>query len=288
VASSASIFNPSAPSKPRTAGADVAVAERALPPPTRDIDQAKRDIKQYGLCIFEGALTDLQLTKARNAFYRAAEEDRARGRESKFGLDYADDDSNQRVWNLLSRDPIFSDLVEHPIALELVKSIIGWPCLLGNISGNLTGPGGGEMVLHADQIFVPTPWPDEPQGCNVAWCLDDFTEENGATRIVPMSHLRHYPPTEADQNIDTVALEAPAGAMVVFESRLWHKTGNNVTNDQRRAGAFAWYTKTIYRTQENWFLSLDPRVRQYASDEMLTLLAFKSEGFGLVNGGSPV
>jgi len=260
----------------------------ALPAPTRDVEQAKRDIKHYGLCIFEDALTPDQLKRARDAFYHAADEDRRRGREKKFGLDYDDDDSNQRVWNLLSRDPIFSDLVEHPIALELVKSVLGWPCLLGNISGNLTGPGGGEMVLHADQIFVPTPWPDEPQGCNVAWCLDDFTEENGATRMAPMSHLRHYPPGEGDQTIDTVPMEAKAGSMVVFESRVWHKTGNNVTKDQRRAGAFAWYTKTIYRTQENWFLSLDPRVRQFASDEMLTLLAFKSEGFGLVNGASPV
>ena len=76
--------------------------------------------------------------------------------------------------------------------------------------------------------------------------------------------------------------------MVVFESRVWHKTGNNTTKDQRRAAAFAWYTKTIYRTQENWFLSLDPRVRQFASDDLLTLLAYKSSGFGLVNGASPV
>jgi ectoine hydroxylase-related dioxygenase (phytanoyl-CoA dioxygenase family) len=139
-----------------------------------------------------------------------------------------------------------------------VKSVLGWPALLGNISGNLTGPGGGEMVLHADQIFVPEPWPSEPQGFNVAWCLDDFTEANGATRIVPRSHLRHTAPT-----------------------------GNNVTQNERRAGAFAWYTRPIYRAQENWFLSLDPRVRQFASDDMLVLLGYKADGLGLVNGTSP-
>jgi ectoine hydroxylase-related dioxygenase (phytanoyl-CoA dioxygenase family) len=260
---------------------------KVLPKPTTSLEQALRDIAEHGVCIIENALTPSQLDQARSAFYRAAEQDRARGREAKFGLDYADDDSNQRVWNLLSRDPIFLDLVEHPMALGLVKAVLGWPALLGNISGNLTGPGGGEMVLHADQIFVPEPWPAEPQGFNCAWCLDDFTDENGATRIVPGSHRFHKPPTEADQDTPTVALEAPAGSMVAFESRLWHKTGNNRTKDQRRAGAFAWYTKTIYRTQENWFLSLDPSVRRFASDDMLTLLAFKSEGFGLVYGASP-
>ena len=177
--------------------------------------------------------------------------------------------------------------MQNPTALELVKSIIGWPALLGNISGNMTGPGGGEMVLHADQIFVPEPWPAEPQGCNVSWCLDDFTEENGATRVVPGSHRRHTAPVASDQQTPTVPLVAPAGSIVVFESRLWHKTGNNVTKDQRRAGAFAWYTKPIYRQQENWFLSLDPRVKQFASEEMLILLGYKAEGLGLVNGVSP-
>ena len=128
------------------------------------------------------------------ALYRAADNDRARSREQKFGLDYGHDDTNQRVWNVLSRDPVFEDLVEHPLALDFVRAVLGWPALLGNLSANITGPGGGEMVLHADQIFVPEPWAAEPQGLNVAWCLDDFTEANGATRIVPGSHRLNRAP----------------------------------------------------------------------------------------------
>ena len=260
----------------------------AAPSPTRDTAQGMKNIAEYGLTIVPGVLVGDQLQRARDALYGAAESDRARGREQKFGLDYAHDDTNQRVWNVLSRDPVFEDLAFHALAVDYVKAVLGWPALLGTISANITGPGGGEMVLHADQIFVPEPWPAEPQGFNCAWCLDDFTDEIGATRIVPGSHKFHKPPTEADQDTPTVALEAPAGSMIAFESRLWHKTGNNRTKDRRRAGAFAWYTKTIYRTQENWFLSLDPSVRRFASDDMLTLLAFKSEGFGLVYGASPV
>ena len=163
------------------------------------------------------------------ALYRAASEDRARGREQKFRLDYTHDETNQRVWNLLSRDPVFADLVEDPLALGLVKSTIGWPALLGNISANITGPGGGEMVLHADQIFVPEPWPAKPQGVNVAWCVDDFTDENGATRIVPGSHRLNRKPAPDEAAKDSVALEAPAGSIIVMESRVWHKTGNNRT-----------------------------------------------------------
>jgi len=235
----------------------------------------------------DAVLTGAQLERARDALYRAAADDRARGREQKFGLDYVDDGTNQRVWNLLSRDPVFADLVEHSLALELVRAVIGWPALLGNISANITGPGGGEMVLHADQIFVPEPWPAEPQGVNVAWCLDDFTETNGATCVAPGSHRLHRNPRE-DEQVQMVPLVAPAGTMIVFESRVWHRTGFNRTPDRHRAGVFAWYTRPIYRTQENWFLSLDPSVRQFASETMLVLLGYKTQGLGLVNGRSPV
>ena len=258
-----------------------------LPRPTREVSQAAKDIETFGFCIVPDVLPASRLELARQALYRAADEDRARGREQKFQLDYAHDDTNQRVWNVLSRDPIFADLVEDPLALGLVKSTIGWPALLGNISANITGPGGGEMVLHADQIFVPEPWPANPQGVNVAWCVDDFTDENGATRVVPGSHRLNRKPTPDEAAKDSIALEAPAGSIIVMESRVWHKTGNNRTEAQRRAGIFAWYTRPIYRQQENWFLSLNPAVRQFASDDMLVLLGYRAEGLGLVNGKSP-
>ena len=259
----------------------------ALPPPAGDVEQGLAHIRDFGLCIIPEVLSGAALASAREALYRAAAADRARAREQKFGLDYAADETNQRVWNVLSRDPLFEDMAEHPTALAFVKAVLGWPALLGNISANITGPGGGEMVLHADQIFVPEPWAAEPQGMNVAWCLDDFTEANGATRIVPGSHKLNRAPRADEAGVDTIPLEAPAGSIVVFESRLWHRTGFNRTADQRRAGVFAWYTKPIYRAQENWFLSLNPSIRQFASEEMLVLLGYKTAGLGLVNGASP-
>lgn len=258
----------------------------SLPAPTRDVAQGLKDIAEYGLAIVPDVLTEDTLKRAREALYRAADDDSARGRSVRFGLDYATDTTNRRVWNVLSRDPVFEDMAAHPMAVEYVRGVLGWPALLGNISANITGPGGGEMLLHADQLFVPQPWPAEPQGMNVAWCLDDFTEENGATCFVPGSHRLNRMPGPGD-NVETVPMLAPAGSIVVFESRVWHRTGFNATRDQQRAGVFAWYTKPIYRTQENWFLSLRPEVRQFASDDMLVLLGYRTAGLGLVNGASP-
>jgi ectoine hydroxylase-related dioxygenase (phytanoyl-CoA dioxygenase family) len=257
-----------------------------LPRITNDLAQAECDIAEYGLCLVEGVLTPGQLDRARTALYRAAADDVEQGREQpRFALDYGD--GNQRVWNVLNRDRVFIELVEHPSALKLIRAVIGWPALLGNLSANIVGPGGDASLLHADQIFVPEPWPAAPQGVNVAWCLDEFTASNGATRVVPGSHRRGRNPTPDDVD-ESIAVEAPLGTMMVFESRVWHRTGQNLTASRHRAGLFGWYTRPIYRTQENWFLALDPKLRETASDALLQLLAYKTEGLGLVYGRSPM
>lgn len=256
-----------------------------LPTPTDDLDRAEHDLRTNGICAVTGLLDTAILAVVRAELYAAASSDRRRGWEQHdFILD--PDGTNQRVWNVLSRSPVFIDLVEHPTALRLLRSVLGWPMLLGNISGNITGPGGGAGVLHADQLFVPEPWPVEPQGANATWCVDDFTADNGATCFVPDSHLSNRPPRSPNEG-DAVPFEAPAGSLVVFDSRMWHRTGANVTTDQHRAAIFGWYTRIIYRTQENWFLSLDPAIRQFASDDLLVLLGYKTRGLGLVNGVSP-
>jgi ectoine hydroxylase-related dioxygenase (phytanoyl-CoA dioxygenase family) len=256
-----------------------------VPRPTRDLAEAERNVAEFGVAFIADALFGDALRRTREALYRAADDDRRRGRAKRFLADF--DPTNQRVWNLLSRDNAFVDLAEHPIALHMVKHILGWPALLGNISANITYPGGGEMFMHADQSFIPEPWPTQIQGCNCCWAIDDFTDEVGATRIVPYSHRLHRGPTDDEQAVDTIPLEADAGTLIVFESRIWHRTGVNKSAHKNRAAVFGWYTKPIYRTQENWFLSLDPQVLKYASETMLTLLGYKAQGFGLVNGESP-
>ncbi|KAI9006766.1 hypothetical protein DFJ74DRAFT_689347 [Hyaloraphidium curvatum] len=269
-----------------TVSADLAaLPPAALPAATADLDRAERDLREHGICIVKDVLSKEQVDDIRALLHRCIAQDARKPQNVRFGLDNSD--LNKRVWNLPSRDQIFCDLVTHPAALRLVKSVLGWPCLLGNFSANVALPGADPGVLHADQVFVDEPWPQNPQGCNVAWIWDDYTEASGATRFVPNSHRlnRGVRPEEAD--VMGIPAVCPAGTMVVFESRLWHRAGLN-KSDKPRAAGFAWYSKPIYRQQENWFLSLNPRVLEGASDELLTLLAYQTVGFGMVNGHSPM
>jgi len=250
------------------------------PHPTKDLDQAMADLKTLGACVVADALDADMLNEVHTALYRAADSDRKYGRNKAYQYG-GDDHINQRVWNLPSRDPVFCALAEHPIALHFVRKILGWPALLSSMSANITSGGGASMIVHADQGYMPQPW-ERPHGINVAWCVDEFTAGNGATCYIPGSN--HWNSDGKDTDKDKlVPIEAPAGSAIIMEGRLLHTNGVN-TNGIRRGGIFGWYTLPIYLPQENWFLSLDPAIRQFGSENLLTLLGFRPQVMGRING----
>ena len=226
-----------------------------LPALTRDLDRALEDIREFGVARIEGVLEGTILARVRDALYRAAASDLERGWNTRFIMDNPEDKTNQRVWGLLSRDPVFSDLAEHPTALHFVRAVLGWPAMLSQYFGQHNRPRRRrDGAARRPGLRATTLGRDPGSECGVA--IDDFTDENGATRIVPGSQRQNRAPTAEDGG-HTVALEAPAGSVIVMEGRVWHRTGFNRTEDRSRAGIFAFYTLPIYLPQENWFLSLN-------------------------------
>ena len=257
--------------------------ENAGPLPTRDLVAAKADLDAFGACVVLDALDSETLGEVHTALYRAAESDRKYGiaESYRFG---GDDHVNQRIWNLPSHDPVFWALAEHPIAMHFVRELLGWPALLSSMSANITGGGGQSMILHCDQGYMPQPWA-RPHGVNIGWCIDDFTTANGATRYIPGSnHWNGEGQGQLEAYKDQlVPIEAPAGSALIMEGRLLHTNGVN-TNGVRRGGIFSWYTLPIYLPQENWSLSANPAIRQFGSETLQTLLGFRPQVMGRVNG----
>lgn len=246
------------------------------------MDEAYADLAQHGACVISDALEPALLAEIRTAVYRAAENDR----KYKWGNTYQygnDDGINQRIWNLPSRDPVFCHLAELPLVLEIVQNTLGWPALLSSMAANITGPGGSSMVIHADQGIIPEPWGwDRPMVLNIGFCIDDFTIENGATRVAFGSHHLDRNP-RAGEPMDLISVEVPAGSAVVLDGRTWHTSGENYST-ARRAGIFSVYAMPIFMPQENWFLSLNPAVRQFGSETLQTLFGFRPQVMGRVNG----
>jgi ectoine hydroxylase-related dioxygenase (phytanoyl-CoA dioxygenase family) len=84
---------------------------------------------------------------------------------------------------------------------------------------------------------------------------------------------------------EKVPVVAPAGSAMVFDGRLWHQTGANVTKNERRPGILSYYCRPFMRQQENWFLSLKPEVLASAPPQLRQLLGYENYlSLGMVDG----
>lgn len=251
----------------------------AGPALTTDLAAARADLDEHGYCLIGDALTPDRVSELRERLVELA------AAEIADGTDYVyENGANQRIWQLLNKGEVFEALAQDELVLEVIAHLLGYDVLLSNIDANVAGPGGQPMFLHADQSYVPTPWP-LALVANCMWMLDDFTAENGATRIVPGSHLLDHGPDYFAAMPDTVPVCAPAGTAMIFDGRLWHQTGANVTADEHRHGILAYYCRPFIRQQENFFVSLRPEVLSRATPTLRHLLGYEMYfSLGMIDG----
>ena len=144
----------------------------------------------------------------------------------------------QRCFNLPAKMIGCGRLIEHPILLQLMGELLGEDCVLSDLTATSIGPQSEPSYWHVDSPFtmVPEPLPAIPMAIAFAWMLDDFTVDNGATRVVSGTHLSgKKPPWTYDSIEGEVALTAPAGSLALWFSQTWHRAGTNLTDRPRRA-----------------------------------------------------
>jgi ectoine hydroxylase-related dioxygenase (phytanoyl-CoA dioxygenase family) len=159
-----------------------------------------------------------------------------------------------RIYNLLARGEVFWPIPLHPAVLAIVERVLDPEPLLSSLSAITLAPGQTAQPLHEDTQRIPLPRPRAPIALNAIWALSDFTEANGATRIVPGSHRFDGPPRYGSDH-PTIAAEMPAGSILLYDSALWHAGGANTTDDRRWAIA-CYYCVGWMRQQENQQLGL--------------------------------
>jgi fumagillin biosynthesis dioxygenase len=234
--------------------------------------QQRAQLAEQGFCVIPAVLDAPRCAAVRARLVAASEESQRRGVPT--WIDTLDpNDRNIRVFNLLDLDPVFVELIQHPLALAAVHALLGEHFLISNFTANIALPGSGSMALHSDQaLVIPEPWL-EPWAMNVIWCLDDVYAANGATRYLPGSHAcaRHIE-LPADALARTLPFEAPAGSVIVMDGRLWHTSGCNVTHDVERALLFGYYTRDFIRPQVNWNVVLSEATRQGLDERLQTWL----------------
>jgi ectoine hydroxylase-related dioxygenase (phytanoyl-CoA dioxygenase family) len=167
-----------------------------------------------------------------------------------------------RVYNLLVHGSTFEKIPVHPHVLPVVEAVLDPGVLISSLSSIAIGSDERPQPIHADDQLIPLTRPHVPIICNTMWAISDFTEENGATRLIPGSHLRSEAPNPLE-HYDTIAAEMTKGSVLVWVGSLWHGGGANVT-DQRRVGIAMNYCAGYIRQQENQQLGIPPQlVRQF-------------------------
>lgn len=159
-----------------------------------------------------------------------------------------------RVYNLLALGDLYAQIPVHPVVLPLMHHLLGPGCLVSSLSAITIHPGEIAQPIHADDQVMPVAKPHRPITANSMWAVTDFTEANGATRIIPGSHTADHSP-EYGRHYDSICAEMPAGSILVWDGGLWHGGGANIT-DRKRRGIAMNYCAGFIRQQENQQLGI--------------------------------
>ncbi len=182
-----------------------------------------------------------------------------------------------RIYNLLVHGPCFEAVPVHPRLLPIVEGVLDAGCLISSLSSINIGPGESAQPIHADDQLMPIPKPHPPTVCNTMWALTDFTEANGATRLVPGSHRADRSP-DYGAPYDSIAAEMPRGSVLIWHGSLWHSGGANKTAD-RRIGLAMNYCAGWIRQQENQQLGIPIDIARRFPPRLRELC-----GYGIYNG----
>jgi ectoine hydroxylase-related dioxygenase (phytanoyl-CoA dioxygenase family) len=190
--------------------------------------------------------------------------------------------NTRRTGGLIARSETCRDVVTNPLVLGTVKAVLKQATTfqLHLTQVIAVGPGSESQMIHRDQWafdFVPFPTGYEVQ-CNTIWAMTDFTEQNGATRLVPGSHRlegrREF--TQAE----TVPAEMPAGSVLFYTGSLYHGAGANRSHELRY-GLNITYAVSWLRQEENQYLSVPADVARDLPDSLLRLMGYARGAYAL-------
>lgn len=193
----------------------------------------------------------------------------------------------RRLYAVPEKTFVCNPLVEHPLVLALLDRFLQPNYLLSQLQVIDIAPGEQAQPLHFDSAFYPFPRPRPTLAAATVFAIDDFTEDNGATRIIPRSHRwDDRAPGPEDTPIPVVM---PAGSMVFFLGSLWHGGGAN-RSARSRLAVTAQYCQPYLRTQENYALGLSRERAAACSEHMQRMLGYSIHPpfVGMVDGKHPL
>ncbi len=190
--------------------------------------------------------------------------------------------STSRTGALLARSKTVQDLVMHPTVRGTVGEVLSHAT---SYQLHLTqviaiGPGETDQPIHRDQWafdFFPFPNGYEVQ-CNTLWAMTDFTEENGATRVIPGSN--HFEDELRHEREDTIPAEMSKGSVLLYTGALYHGGAAN-RSDHVRCGVNITYNVSWLRQEENQYLSVPFEIARTFDEDLQRLMGYARGAYAL-------
>jgi ectoine hydroxylase-related dioxygenase (phytanoyl-CoA dioxygenase family) len=180
--------------------------------------------------------------------------------------------STWRIYNLLAHGPLYEEVPVHPAVLPIVEGVLDDGCLVSSLSSISIGADQTAQPIHADDQLIDLDKPHRAIICNTMWALTDFTEANGATRLVPGSHKADHSPRYGAR-YDSIPAEMAAGSVLIWHGSLWHGGGANTTRE-RRVGIAMNYCAGFLRQQENQQLGIPREIAARFSPRLRRLVGY--------------
>tara|TARA_B100001013_G_scaffold227966_1_gene139755 strand:- start:1740 stop:2615 length:876 start_codon:yes stop_codon:yes gene_type:complete len=242
------------------------------------VNKAVQDVERQGFAIIHDFLSEQQLDVICDRMTpifemtgtRNAKDARGSHRKGYHGVQAV------HVHNLFAKTRAVDDVAIDPLLLLIIEGVLGPLFQMSVATAMCPDPGVDPQGLHQDDGHYPLPRPRPPFIANTLIALDDFSESNGATRLVPGSH-RWTHPVNHEENF--VVAEMPAGSLLVFDGALWHAGGGNSTNDKRRRSINFNFNLSWLRQQENQYVGIPRDVWLSLPEKLQRLLGFQKVNF---------
>jgi ectoine hydroxylase-related dioxygenase (phytanoyl-CoA dioxygenase family) len=234
------------------------------------LQEHAQELRTRGYTIIHGVLGQPQIAAANEALEQVFE------REKEIAPKRGWVNDVYRVAYLLpQKHALFRSFCLNPRLLPMMKMLLGENCVLASLNGLTMMPGGKTQELHIDQNETI---PGSVLYINALHALDDFTRENGCTRVVPLSQDRLWVKgcDTAPFEKEAVYLEAPAGSLIAYNGGLWHAGSQNKTDKPRRA-IHAFFSRPWVRPQWDYPRSLSPDVIAGLTEEQKRLFGFYAQ-----------
>jgi ectoine hydroxylase-related dioxygenase (phytanoyl-CoA dioxygenase family) len=253
-----------------------------ITPRAATVDDVLEGLREDGYALVEDVLDPERVAATRADLTRILD-------ETPTGRNDFEGHKTRRIYALFAKTRCFDDLAIDPLLLGVLDRFLGH-YQLSAPTGIEIGPGEVAQVLHHDDGIYPLPQPHGEVVLNTMWPFDDFTIENGATRIIPRSHRWDVGrrPT-ADDEADVVQVEMRAGSVLFYTGSVFHGGGANRT-DKPRLGVILEYVSSWLRAQENHVLAVPREVAATLPERLQELLGYNIHPpfMGYVDGRHPL